>query len=164
MSWEKFGDTIEKGPYRAGCAIGGLLLFFGVALGCLGYVGGWFNEAGKVAQDELGPRALLKKYETFKDLSAAIDKSDADIKVYESRLKSIEDQYKGVQRKDWAREDIAQHSLAASELAGLKANRNRLAAEYNSQMAKENWKFANAGELPAGAKPLPREYREYTEK
>ena len=49
-----------------------------------------------------------------------------------------------------------------SEVAGIKASYNSLAAEYNSQMAKFNWQFCNAGTLPQGAtEVLPREHKPY---
>lgn len=43
-----------------------------------------------------------------------------------------------------------------------KPSYNSLAADYNSQMAKFNWRFANKGDLPPGATdPLPREFKPY---
>lgn len=123
------------------------------------------NEAVDVAFEEAGPRALLKKYQWFKDASAQLDKKTADMEVYDSRFKSMAEQYKGVPRTEWAREDREQYNLWTSECAGIRASYNGLAAEYNSAMAKENWRFCNAGDLPKGAdKPLPREYKPYVTK
>ena len=120
------------------------------------------SEAVDVAVDEAGPRALLKKYQWFKDASAQLDKKTADIKVYDARFKSMEEGYKGQRRSEWAREDREQFNLWSSELAGIKASYNGLAAEYNSAMAKINWAFCNQGDLPKGADvPLPREYKPY---
>jgi hypothetical protein len=49
-----------------------------------------------------------------------------------------------------------------SEVAGVKASYNSLAAEYNANMVKVHWAFCNAGDLPAGAaEALPREYKPY---
>ena len=131
----------------------------------IGSLLGWFSEGTKVVQEEFGPRAILKKYEWFKDASAALDEKKANIAVYETRLTGIEDAYKGVSRKDWPRDDREQYSIWSSEVAGVRASYNDLAAEYNSEMSKFNWRFANKGDLPKGAdEPLPREYKPYTNK
>lgn len=123
------------------------------------------QDAKDTAFKEFKPSELLKKYEWFKDASAQLDKKIADVKVYESRLETITRAYEGVARKDWPRDDREQLSLWQSELAGVKASYNDLAAEYNAQMAKFNWRFCNAGTLPQGAtEPLPREYKPYIEK
>ena len=116
----------------------------------------------KVAKDEFSASALLSKYEWFKDASAKLDKKQADIQVYQVRLNNLESMYEGEARKDWARADINNYNLWQSEVAGVIASFNSLAAEYNSQMSKFNWQFANAGTLPAGADvPLPKEYKPY---
>jgi hypothetical protein len=74
----------------------------------------------------------------------------------------MEESYLGQPRKDWARDDREQYNTWQSEVSGVKAGYNTLAADYNAQMAKFNWSFANAGQLPKGAdKPLPREYKPY---
>lgn len=116
----------------------------------------------KVAKDEFSASALLNKYEWFKDASAELDKKQADIQVYQVRLNNLESMYEGESRKDWARADINNYNLWQSEVAGVIASFNGLAAEYNAQMSKFNWQFTNAGTLPAGAsEPLPREYKPY---
>lgn len=106
------------------------------------------DEAAQVAHDELGPKALLKKYEWFKDVAAQLDKKKADIQVYASRMKALDDTYKGVSRLKWPREDREQYNLWTSEVAGVKAGYNSLAAEYNAQVKKVNWKFMNVDGLP----------------
>lgn len=122
------------------------------------------NEAADVAHEEFGPRALLTKYEWFKDAAAQLDKKKADIKVYNSRLKLLVEAYDGAKRSEWTKEDREQHNLWSTEVAGVRASYNMLAAEYNSQMSKFNWQFTNAGQLPQGAtEPLPREFKPYTE-
>ena len=124
----------------------------------------WFREAKEVAQEELGPKELLRKYEWFKDASSQLDKKQADIKVYEKRITSMKENYEDVPRNKWAREDREQYNLWDSEVAGIKASYNTLAADYNAQMAKVNWRFANVGQLPEGAEdPLPREFKPYQE-
>lgn len=135
-----------------------LLLFTIVSLVSCRYV----QDAKDTAFKEFKPSELLKKYEWFKSASAQLDKKIADVKVYEARMQTIIDGYKGVARKDWARDDREQLSLWQSELAGVKASYNDLASEYNAQMAKFNWRFCNVGTLPQGAtEPLPRDYKPY---
>ncbi len=125
----------------------------------------WFREAKEVAQEELGPKELLRKYEWFKDASSQLDKKRADIKVYQTRITTMDKDYEDLSRKEWPREDREQYNLWQSEVAGIKASYNTLAADYNAQMAKFNWRFTNVGQLPEGAEtPLPREFKPYQEK
>lgn len=148
--------------WRKKWLIAALFLLFFVALPATCLVTSWFGEAAQVAREEFGPRELLKKYEWFKDCAAQLDAKQADIKVFFARIKALEECYEDERRKDWAREDRQQHAVWQSEVAGVKASYNGLAAEYNAQMAKFNWRFCNAGTLPEGADvPLPREYRAY---
>ena len=105
---------------------------------------------------------MLEKYEWFKDAAAQLDKKQADITVYNGRITEMNTTYKDLARQNWPREDREQYNIWSSEVAGVKASYNTLAAEYNAQMAKFNWRFANAGDLPKGAdKPLPREFKPY---
>lgn len=144
-----------------------ILITLAVVVGLIGLaIGGWVlryaGEAAEVAYEETSPRALLKKYEWFKDAAADLDAKHATIKVYDQRSKDLEADYEETPRKDWPRDDRQQMSQWNTEKAGVVASYNSLASEYNSQMAKINYAFTNVGELPKGAeKPLPREYREY---
>lgn len=130
------------------------------AVGC-GFVG----EANQVAREEVGPRALLKKYEWFKDAAAKLDATKANIEVQQARIAGIEKRYEGVAPQDWHRSDVERLAVAEAELAGLKASFNAVAAEYNSRMVKANYQFTNVGDLPHGeSQVLPREYRVYLTK
>jgi hypothetical protein len=161
-SWDDYERAGDQGPVAFGLKVMGGMAILAIAIGCLGYLFGFWGQAMDVAIDEVGPKALLKKYQWFKDASAQLDKKTADIKVYESRFKSMEDGYKGTPRVQWPRDDREQYNLWQSEVAGIKASYNGLAAEYNSNMSKINWAFCNKGELPKGAdQPLPREYKPY---
>lgn len=144
-----------------------LVILAGSALGLVGCAVGLFtgaaNNAAQVVQKEFYPDALLRKYEWFKDAAAALDKKQADIGVYDTRLKSLTDAYTGVPRGKWPRDDREQFSIMTSESAGVKASYNQLASEYNAEMVKFNWRFTNVGDVPQGGKPLPREYRPYIE-
>lgn len=141
-----------------------------VSVGCLfvtgcsvvGFGCGFYRNAVSVAKQELYPAALLQKYQWFKDAAAALDKKQADISVYDARLRSISETY-GIPSKTnmWPRDVREQAAIWSSELAGIKASYNSLAAEYNAQMSKINWRFTNVGDMPDGGTPLPREYRTY---
>jgi hypothetical protein len=133
--------------------------------GALSFVFRTTDEAAQVVHDEFGPKAMLAKYEWFKDAAAQLDARSSDIAVYEQKLKHLSDAYGNKPRNDWSRDDREAWNIDAAELAGMKASFNHLAAEYNSQMSKFNWRFAEAGTLPKGATtPLPREYKPYVEK
>ena len=123
------------------------------------------NDTANVIVDEFSPSVLLKKYEEFKDMSAILDKKLADIKIYENRFTSLKEEYGDVARSQWAKEDREQYNLWMSELAGISASYNDVAAKYNANMVKFNYRFTNVGDLPQGAtEVLPREYKPYLTK
>lgn len=135
------------------CALAVIL----AVLSVVGYACSWVGEAADVAKKEFGASALLKKYEEFKDISAALDAKIASIQVMEGSLHEMEKD-----KINWTRADKEQYYLMVNETNGMKASFNGLAAEYNSAMSKFNYKFCNVGDLPQGAdKPLPREYKSY---
>lgn len=161
QDWNSYQRAAERGPLallaKILVGISVLLLLGGIAGGVLG----WFGEASAVAQKELGPNALLTKYQWFKDAAAQLDKKRADIAVYDKRLTDMKADYGDTTRSKWDRTDKEQMSIWQSERAGVIASYNGLVAEYNSAMAKINWRFANRGDVPHGSEALPREYREY---
>ncbi|MEK7183126.1 MAG: hypothetical protein AAB776_00660 [Patescibacteria group bacterium] len=139
-----------------------LMFVLTAVIGGGAYVFGWFGQTANVAKEEFGPRAALEKYEWFKDAAAQLEKKQADVTVYQGRLDQMAADYAGKTRDDWPREDRQQYNTWASEVAGVKASYNQLAAEYNANMAKVNWQFAEVGDLPPGAEtPLPREFKPY---
>lgn len=102
---------------------------------------------------EFSASALLKKYEHFKDLSAAIDSKRADLNAYKENLAD----YK-VTDKD----SRFYYEQSKAEAMGILMIYNNLVAEYNSGMSKFNYAFCNAGTLPASnLTPLPREHKPY---
>ena len=130
----------------------------------LGSALNWFGRATEVAQKEFDPATMLERYNSFKDMSAQLDNKLASIKVLERRTKSLDATYKGKSRADWPREDREQYNTWLSEVAGVKASFNELAARYNADMAKFQYRFTNKGMLPEGAtQTLPREYKPYVE-
>ena len=137
---------------------------FLIAFGAIGLVCQCASETSQVAHQEFNAKTLLDKYTWFKDVSAGLDQKIANIKVYNSRLKSMKERYSGMKSNEWSRTDSEQYNIWVSEQAGIVASYNNLASEYNSQMSKFNWSFCNIGTLPKGATvPLPREYKPYLE-
>jgi len=146
--------------------IGAIIIFFAAlfVLGVANFTCGAVGNAAAVAKKELYPAALLKKYEWFKNASSELDKKQADIAVYSSKIESMREEYKGEKRSAWDRTDKETMNIWDQELAGIKASYNSLSAEYNAQMSKINWAFCNVGQLPPGSSiPLPREYKPYIE-
>lgn len=142
-------------------AIIGVGLFVGMS--AMNFTCGAVNNAATVAKKEFYPDALLKKYEWFKNASAELDKKQADIAIYTNKIGSMKKDYNGQKRSSWDRTDKETFNIWEQELAGIKASYNGLAAEYNAQMVKFNWKFCNIGNLPPGAEnPLPKEYKPYS--
>lgn len=146
---------------RRGIMVGALVCALASA-GC-GYACGFVGSADRVLQQQFSPEVMFERYQWFKDASAALDKKVADVRVYQGRLNRMKEDY-GTNRRDWPRDVREQASIWESELAGVKASYNSLAAEYNAAMVKINFRFVNLGDLPPGATtPLPREYKPYIE-
>lgn len=102
---------------------------------------------------EFSASALLKKYEYFKDLSAAIDKKRADLNAYKVNLQ----EYK-ITDKD----SRFYYEQSKAEAMGILMMYNQLVSEYNAGMSKFNYSFCNVGTLPASnLEPLPREHKPY---
>lgn len=117
---------------------------------------GMCTDTAKTVQKEFAPSALLKKYEAFKDMSAAIDKKRADIEMYREEILSLE------QERNQDKDGRFYLEQRKSELLGIIAMHNQLCADYNEQMSKFNYRFTNRGDLPASnLEPLPREYKPY---
>jgi hypothetical protein len=162
VGWERYERAAERGPLSFFLAVFGLVIAIALVVTPVACLLGWFTEAAGVARTEFGPKAMLARYNWFKDAAAAIDSRDASIKVYERRFASLKEAYAGKARTEWSREDREQANLWEQEMAGIISARNALAGEYNSAMAKAQWKFTNVGDLPAGADvPLPREFKPY---
>ncbi len=151
QKWEDYENT--SGP---------IPLFFKVLFAlvvCL--VPSWFllrscasvNQVASVAQKEFGAKESLRKYEWFKDASAQLDAKRNTIGLYQAKLHTLEKAYPNLPRGQWARDDREQWSIWSSELAGVRASFNTLAAEYNAQSSKFNWAFAQ-GDIPQTIVPL----------
>lgn len=162
QTWKDYEKAAEKSPLSLLVKIGLTIVVLSVLFGSISYGLSWFSETAQIAKEEFGPRAMLKKYEYFKDVAAQLDKKRGDVGIYQSRISSMVQDYEGSKRKDWDRTDKEQMSTWQSEVSGVKASYNALAADYNSQMSKFNWAFTNVGSLPKGAiDTLPREFKEY---
>lgn len=171
QSWKAYESDAESNPFRlvVRVVIGlfglGVIIAAGSCLFTLATAPIQIaNSVAAVAVQEFSPQVLLEKYEWFKDAAAALDKKRADIGVYQTRVSAMQKTYGDAPRREWARDDREQLSIWQSEVVGIKASYNQLAAEYNAQMAKFNWRFTEVGSLPRGATvPLPREYKPYIE-
>lgn len=122
------------------------------------------NNGVETIYQQFKPSELLRKYEWFKDAAAQLDSKRANIKVYEDRFISLKNTYgaDSLKRTKWARDDREQYNIWQSEYSGVVASYNDLAGEYNSQMAKFNYAFCNAGQMPeSNMDPQPREFRLY---
>lgn len=127
---------------------------------------GWCNDAVETTTTQFKPSVMLERYSWFKNASAQLDANVATLEAYRTRFKDLKESYgkDSATRTAWAREDREQFNIWQSEFLGLKASYNTLAAEYNAQMAKWNYKFTNRGDMPEGAeydKVLPKKYKPY---
>ena len=87
-NWESYINAARKTPKSAfGVLLKGslALILFGIIMSGISLFTGWFGEATTVAHQEFGPKAMLVKYEWFKDASAGLDKKQANILVYSTR-------------------------------------------------------------------------------
>jgi hypothetical protein len=102
---------------------------------------------------EFSTSALLKKYEYFKELSAAIDSKRADLNAYKANLQDY-----NITDKD----SRFYYEQSKAEAMGILMMHNNLVAEYNAGMSKFNYAFCNVGSLPASnLDTLPREFKPY---
>jgi hypothetical protein len=111
------------------------------------------GDTANVVHKEFSTSALLKKYEYFKELSAAIDKKRADLNAYKINLQEY---------KITDKESRFYYEQSKAEAMGILMMYNQLVSEYNSGMSKFNYAFCNVGTLPASnLEPLPREFKPY---
>jgi hypothetical protein len=159
LAKELAGDTVRAFPW---VKVALVLIALSVGLSVLGLVCTAANDAASTAQRELSASTLLAKYSWLKEAHAQLDKKVADIAVYKKGLSDLASSYGAGPRTTWAREDRDAYNLRATELLGITASYNDLAAQYNAKMAEVQWRFTNVGTLPQGAtEPLPREYVPY---
>lgn len=166
-NWQDYEKAAEKGPLAFFAKVIILIFILSALVGGLGYVFGWFSESAQVVQEEFGPRAALKKYEEFKDIAASLDAKKATIDSYDRGLSDVKASMvdrdgKALPMVEWPRDVRESYMQRQTEVRGLKASYNNLAADYNARMAKFNYRFTNVGDLPEGATtPLKREYATY---
>ena len=107
---EKWEEQFKKKPIWLCVKIICVLFFLGSFIITIGYGLSWFGEVAIVAKQEFGAKAMLKKYEWFKDASAQLDKKLEDIEIYKFRTNSMEKIYSDISRKDWDRDDKKQNN------------------------------------------------------
>jgi hypothetical protein len=164
--WNQLDPETHKGPISYLGTLFLIVLVLSLGIGAISYVVGYFQEGAQVVKEETSPRALLKKYQWFKDVSAQLDAKKKNIEAQQARLTGLEDAYKvdgkPQPRNQWARTDLEQYNQVQAEISGMKASFNDLAAEYNAAMVKINFAFINVGQLPQGVtEALPREFKPY---
>lgn len=167
MKWQERVDALDDGnPWpvvRLGCVWLVIAVLVVIALKIVCFPVQYAGRVAQVAAEELDPRVLLTRYQWLKDAHAGLDAKLATIKTYETRETQLRGLY-GSNAAKWPRDVREEWALQASEVAGVIASYNLLAADYNGAMAKVNWRFTNVGQLPAGAtEALPREYAPYKE-
>jgi hypothetical protein len=113
-TWQQYEVDARHGPMRIFWRALPVLVLVVAVLWAIGYSFGWFGGAASVAQDEFGARAALEKYSWFKESAAQLEKKQADIKVYRSRITALEKTYEGKSRASWPREDREQWSTSPS--------------------------------------------------
>ena len=160
-NWKDLEARAKKGPLSIGLKTIVISTILFVSIWLIGAGLGWFGEAAQVARQEFGPKAMLTKYEWFKDASSQLDKKLADIEVYKQRVEGMKISYQSIPRNKWDRTDKEQFNLWQIEVSGVKASYNGLAADWNAQISKFNWKpFLT--DLPPGAEGvLRKQYATY---
>lgn len=123
----------------------GLIISFSIIRSC--------GDTADTIHKEFSASALLKKYEYFKDLSAAIDSKRADLNAYKANFQDY---------KITDKDSRFYYEQSKAEAMGILMIYNQLVAEYNAGMSKFNYSFCNVGTLPASnLEPLPREFKPY---
>lgn len=149
QGWDEYDKAAEKGPlslaFKVMAGIFALLIVGGIAT----YALGWFSEAGKVAKEEFGPRASLRKYEWFKNAAQQLQAKKANIDASEADLAASKAEWASTAPTDVPRDVREAMDLRRKEVLGLKANFNQLAAEYNANVSKVNWSSMNVDGLPS---------------
>lgn len=149
QSWDDYEKASEAGPLAIGIkAILGLAVLGLIAwavFGACAAITGTVNETASVTREQFGPRASLAKYEWFKDAAAQLDKKRADLVLYERRMKRCETTAHADERE--------RCGIWESEMLGIAASYNSLAAEYNAASSKFNWSYAGRADLPREIAP-----------
>lgn len=149
-NWDDRIDRATKSPasiFGASLKVALLIMAFGVIIGGVGWGVGWFSDVAAVAKQEFRPQAMLRKYEWFKDAAAQLSKKQADIQVYRARMAPLAD------NKALTRTTQEKLMTWQQELAGVTASYNGLAAEWNAQISKFNWR-PFAAQMPPGAEQV----------
>lgn len=140
------------------------LFLISITINTCNTAGKFVNNGINTAYKEFKPEELLRKYEWFKDASSQCEQKLATLQTYESRFSNLKKEYgaDSLKRKNWDRTDREQWNVWQSEYLGMKASYNDLSGQYNSAMAKFNYGFCNAGQMPMGSmQPLPKEFKPY---
>ncbi len=153
-NWNKLDPENHKGPIAWFFQILIVCVIVSLMSGTAAYFLGWIGEGAHVAQKQFGPQATLDKYIWWKQAAAGLKAKQENILSMRKGLGDLRAQYKGKERKDWARTDLESESLKQTELQAAIGSYNDLAGQYNAAMAEFNMAFANRGTLPSGAQDV----------
>lgn len=136
------------------CSFGTSLLLIAIFLAFVGYNLNWFSD--KEITVSPGPKAeLMMKYSWFKTTADLLRKQQAEIKAYESKIRTMARDYAELSRNQWPRDDQDKYNSWVERAAGLKAEYNSLATEYNSRQTSLGLGPADENE----EEPLPRHFQ-----
>lgn len=125
-----FGKAFKYGAMGI-ALIGGLTL--------VGNVVGVFTETAAVANEQFGPRAMLAKYEWFKNASAKLDEQSANLLAYRAKIDAFKSDYEGIKKSEWPRDERQAFNQLRAEYQGMLQMYNSVASDYNAQSSKFNW-------------------------
>jgi hypothetical protein len=109
-------------------------------------------------------REAQRAYEWLAETAAALDAKRATIETMAAGIRDIEARMGDAAPASWPRHVFDEHRQSARELRGVVQSYNRVAAEYNAEMARWKERFATRQGLPAGAtRPLPRTFEPHAE-
>ena len=131
MSWDKFGEQLEKGPIHAIGANWKILVFVLILLGITTCGVAVVIKPFSAVSGTLDSDNVKHNYEWFKLRHESVLAIDVQIKQTQATL----DQFKAEAgpRDKWHREDREESSRLGAVLLGLKTSRASQAAEYNAR-------------------------------
>lgn len=137
--------------------IGVCILLF-VVLPVFFYITDYAGKTAQVVTKEIDPVIIQQKYVWFQNQKAAIDNSDANIRL---QINSTLAKKSTQNRSYWDRTDKELFSRSVDDIDGNIALRNGLVRDYNSAMSQWQMNFANLGSWPKGAQYQPNDFRNF---
>jgi len=152
--WEKRAYNATKSPGAIAWTIFKISMIL-LALGtAIGFFTGIIGTGTGVIKEVANPKNIIYNYEQFK-------RDAANVEVFNTNYETNKNAYEmlkkdlGDDRSKWAREDRAQLNTYQTAMVGNKAERNRLAAEYNAKSKMLSRKFFKGDDLPYSFSMIP---------